>query len=59
MLPYKKAEGINRGKSADSPETETAHLLKDIHRSDMEKLRLFVQMLRRNALYKKAKITHK
>jgi hypothetical protein len=38
---------------------EREQLLKDIYRSDMEKFKLFTQMLRLNALYKRAKITHK
>lgn len=38
---------------------EAERLRKDIYRPDMEKLKLFTQMLRTNALFKKAKITHK
>jgi hypothetical protein len=38
--------------------SEEERLKKDIYRPDMEKLSLFTQMLRRNALLKKAKITH-
>jgi hypothetical protein len=38
---------------------EISRLRRDIYRPDMEKLRLFTQMLRTNALFKKAKITHK
>ena len=34
-------------------------LRRDIYRPDIEKLHLFTQMLRVNALFKKAKITHK
>ncbi|WP_346319574.1 hypothetical protein [Chitinophaga sp. YIM B06452] len=34
-------------------------LLRDIYRPDIEKLHLFTQMLRVNALFKKAKVTHK
>ena len=40
-------------------DAEKERLLKDMNRSDVEKFKLFTQMLRRNALYKKAKITHK
>jgi hypothetical protein len=40
-------------------EGETERLRRDIYRPDMEKLRLFTQMLRTNALFKKAKVTHK
>jgi hypothetical protein len=39
--------------------TETERLKRDIYRPDMEKLQLFIQMLRRNALLKKAVIRHK
>ena len=39
--------------------TEDERLRQNIYRSDMEKLRLFTKMLRTNALYKKAAITHK
>ncbi len=38
---------------------EIERLKRDIYRPDMEKLRLFTQMLRNNALLKKAKVTHK
>jgi hypothetical protein len=37
-------------------EAEQYRLRKDMSRSDMEKLKLFIQMLQRNAMYKKAKI---
>jgi len=50
------------GKTALDPssnEGEIGRLRRDIYRSDMEKLKLFTQMLRANALFKKAKITHK
>ena len=40
-------------------ESETERLKRDIFRPDMEKFRLFTQMLRTNAIYKKAKITHR
>ena len=38
---------------------EIERLRRDIYRPDTEKLRLFTQMLRVNALFKKAKVTHK
>lgn len=38
---------------------ERERLKRDIYRSDIEKLQLFTQMLRQNALFKKAKIIHK
>lgn len=40
-------------------DAEEQRLRKDVFRSDMEKLQLFTKMLRTNALFKKAKITHK
>lgn len=42
-----------------SIEGEADRLRRDIYRTDMEKLKLFTQMLRTNALFKKAKVTHK
>lgn len=42
-----------------TPVNETERLKRDIYRSDMEKLRLFTEMLRTNALLKKAVIHHK
>jgi hypothetical protein len=44
---------------SSSSEAELGRLRRDIYRPDMEKLKLFTQMLRANALFKKAKITHK
>jgi hypothetical protein len=38
---------------------ETERLRREIYRPDIEKLKLFTQMLRTNNLLKKAKITHK
>ncbi|MEO6851284.1 MAG: hypothetical protein ABI203_09805 [Mucilaginibacter sp.] len=42
-----------------TPISEIERLKKDIYRPDMEKFRLFTQMLRTNALLKKAIIRHK
>lgn len=39
--------------------SEVDRLRRDIYRPDKEKLKLFVQMLQTNALFKKVKITHK
>ena len=44
---------------SSSSQGEIDRLKRDIYRPDMEKLKLFTQMLRTNALLKKAKITHK
>lgn len=41
------------------PKTEEERLREDIYRSDMEKFLLFSRMLKRNAMIKRAKITHK
>jgi hypothetical protein len=38
---------------------ERDRLLREMNRPYMEKLRLFTRMLRRNALFKKAKVSHK
>lgn len=42
-----------------STESEVERLRRDIYRPDIEKLKLFAQMLRANSLYKKAKVIHK
>ena len=46
-------------KTQATPHTKKKRPLQNIYRPDMEKLRLFTKMLRTNALYKKAKVTHK
>jgi len=38
-------------------EAELYRLKRDMNRSDMDKFRLFTQMLRRNAMYKRASIS--
>lgn len=40
-------------------QSETDRLRADIFRSDKEKLQLFTKMIRNNAIYSRAKITHK
>jgi hypothetical protein len=40
-------------------ESENERLIKDVYRSDMDKLKLFTKMLQTNALLKKARIIHK
>lgn len=40
-------------------EQEEARLIKVMNMTDMEKFRLFTRMLRVNAMYKRAQITHK
>jgi len=58
MPSRKQAGNTLNTKTKISEESEKERLLKDMHRPDMEKLHLFTQMLRINALYKKAKVTH-
>jgi hypothetical protein len=43
--------------SMTDPEKE--RIRRDVYRPDLEKLKLFTRMLRQNALFKKAKVTHK
>ena len=38
---------------------EKERIRRDVYRSDIEKLRLFTQMLKQNVLFKKAKVIHK
>lgn len=57
MNEKKKEAGGDIG--APGADAERERLKRDIYRSDLEKLQLFTQMLRRNALFKKAKISHK
>jgi len=54
----KESSEINK-KAVVSTESETERLLRDMNRPDMEKFKLFTAMLRVNALYNRAKITHK
>ena len=53
----------NKRKGEDSTtsntDRENERIRRDIYRPDIEKLKLFTQMLRQNALFKKAKIIHK
>jgi hypothetical protein len=49
----------NAGSNPPSADIATERLRRDIYRPDTEKFKLFTQMLRANALFKKAKITHK
>lgn len=56
-IEKKTIEKTVKDPSSNDPEIE--RLRRDIYRPDIEKLKLFTQMLRTNALYRKAKITHK
>jgi hypothetical protein len=40
-------------------DSEREQIRRDIYRSDIEKLKLFTRMLKQNALFKRAKISHK
>jgi hypothetical protein len=66
MKDYQKGKEENENILREDPapygnseEQEEARLLRVMNMTDMEKLHSFTQMLRRNALYKKAKVTHK
>jgi len=61
MIEMKKGENhiLNTEANFITYASESERLRKDVFRSDMDKLRLFTKMLRRNSLLKKAKISHK
>ena len=59
VLMPQKSNVPSRDLTSDIPDAEKERLRRDIYRSDMEKLKLFTQMLATNALFKKAKISHK
>ncbi len=58
-----KKEPINKltvpKKSWNGDQQEFTRLREDIFRTDLEKFRLFTQMLRRNSMLNKAIISHK
>jgi len=66
VKPYNTNEEKKENR-VEEPETqygnpdqqEEARLIRAMNMSDMEKLSLFTRMLRVNAMYKKATITHK
>ncbi len=58
MPEIPKREALPQSNSEKVSHTEQERLIADIYRTDMEKFKLFVQMLRRNAMFKKAKVTH-
>ena len=57
-MPEKKNEPIEKT-TPPSSDDERERLRRDMNRSDIEKLDLFVRMLRQNALFKRAKVIHK
>jgi len=48
----------NNPAAAPDERSEKERLIENVYRPDIEKLRLFTQMLRVNALFKKAKVIH-
>lgn len=58
MSSEKQSSGIDT-RDSSLVESEIERLKRDVYRPDIEKLKLFTQMLRTNALFKKAKVTHK
>jgi len=58
-MPAEKESANKVGGNSTPDNGEIERLRRDIYRSDMDKLRLFTQMLRVNALFKKAKVIHK
>jgi hypothetical protein len=59
IMAAEKKSANRGGENSTLSEAEIERLRRDIYRPDMDKLRLFTQMLRVNALFKKAKVTHK
>ena len=49
----------NNPSTAVNERSERERLIENVFRPDIEKLHLFTQMLRVNALFKKAKVVHK
>ena len=47
------------GATSSMTDPEKERIRRDVYRSDLEKLKLFTRMLRQNASFKKAKVTHK
>jgi hypothetical protein len=58
MAAEKKSAHSGINKSTLNKE-DIERLRRDIYRPDIEKFQLFTQMLRANALFEKAKVTHK
>ncbi|QEC52223.1 hypothetical protein EDD80_10683 [Anseongella ginsenosidimutans] len=59
MEDKKKVDSNLPGSDHSRFDQETKRLRRDIFRSDEEKFNLFIRMLRTNALFKKAIVTHK
>jgi hypothetical protein len=58
-MPSEKLNPDIAIKKTIQPDLETERLRRDIFRPDMEKFKLFTKMLRTNALFNRAKVTHK
>jgi len=59
MAQSKQDQETNKVKTTISTESEIERLRRDVYRSDKEKFQLLVQMFRANAMYNRAKVTHK
>jgi len=58
-MPGKETNKEDPAKKKQAEDAGLERLKRDVFRPDMEKFQLFTQMLRRNALFKKAKVSHK
>ena len=54
-----KNKELADGATSSMTDPEKERIRRDVYRSDLEKLKLFTRMLKQNALFKKAKVTHK
>jgi hypothetical protein len=54
-----KNKELTEGPASAMTDPEKERIRRDVYRSDLEKLKLFTRMLKQNALFKKAKVTHK
>ena len=59
MAQSKQDQETNKVKTTISTESEIERLRRDVYRSDKEKFQLLVQMFHANAMYNRAKVTHK
>jgi hypothetical protein len=54
-----KNKELAEGTASSMTDPEKERIRRDVYRSDVEKLKLFTRMLKQNALFKRAKVTHK
>ena len=59
MSQQEQKPDASKIKVTNSADSEMERLRRDVYRSDKEKFELLVQMFRRNAMYNRAKVTHK